>query len=239
MIPIINDLFYWSYSINKISSNYTQWSYNTGDLLLFTWCNDSIFIKKNNSINLEKFNKTYHQNIIPNLFNRIYTHTGIVILVKGIPHIYELSANDSYVYKKNYDNKIPKFCIFKNDYVMDKTPSLININYLKHYGGHINKIPYIGPAIDPKLISYTLNKNKRIESVVEPTIINRCLLNNKNYKPDKMSCSTFTLHVLEDLNIIKKDINKDCYLPKDVEKLCIESGKYDCSNIVFTSNNYV
>ena len=239
IIPIVNDLFYWSHVRNKISSNYKQWSYNTGDLLLFTWINDSIFATKNNNfINLEKFNKSYHHNIVPNLFNRIYTHIGMVIVVNDIPHIYELTLNDGYIYKKNYDHKIPKFCIFKNEYFTDNTPSLININYLEHYGGHVYKLPYIGPTIDPKLISYTLNKNKRIESLTESTVINRCLLNNKNFKPDKMICSTFILHVLEDLNVIKKNINKDCYLPKDVEKLCIESGKYDCSKIDFTLNNY-
>ena len=44
-----------------------------------------------------------------------------------------------------------------------------------------------------------------------------------------MSCSSFILNVLSDLNIIQKD-SKDCYLPKDVKELCIKSEKYDTNN---------
>ena len=239
MFPVINDTVYYYYSYNKISTNLTDWKYVTGDLLLFSWLDDSIYNKKNgNLFNFSKFNTSYHWNIIPNVLYSKYTHIGIVIIFNGEPCVYELTGNDSYIYNKNYDNIIPKFCKFKKDYVNDYTPSLININYLEHYGGHIYKIPYIGAPIDNKLILNTLNKNKKINSVVEKTILNRCILNNKNYKPNVMSCSAFIVTVLNDLNIITKNINKDCYSPIDVETLCIKSGKYNCKNTVFTSNNY-
>ena len=59
-----------------------------GYLLRFMWINDSIFTTTNNNfINLEKFNKSYHRNIVPNLFNRIYTHIGMIIVVNDIHHI--------------------------------------------------------------------------------------------------------------------------------------------------------
>jgi hypothetical protein len=163
----------------------------------------------------------------------------MVIIFEGRPCIYELTGNDSYRYKKEYKNKLKKYCNYKKDFVLDYTPTLVDINYLEHYGGHIYKLPYTGTAISQASIYNTLNKNKFMESEVENTIINRCILKNTTYKKNKMSCSSFIICILNDLGIIQYDINKDCYLPKDVENICIKSGKYDCSNMVFTHNGYL
>lgn len=238
LIPIINDVIYHTYSARNISYNCDNWDYKTGDILLFTWLNDSLFNKTNGSfINMAKFNKSYHNSIVPNLFNMLFTHVGVVIIYNNRPCIYELNENDSYLINKDYNKQIPKFCQFKKKHVFDHTATLIDINYLKYYAGHVYKVPYIGPEISKRVIEYTLIANKNNKNVTVESIINKCILSNKSYPSYLMSCSSFILHALDSLNIIKVN-NKDCYLPCNVLDLCVNSGKYDISRMAFTNNGY-
>ena len=239
LVPLLTDIrYHYFYRPEKTIHNslINSIKYKTGDIVAHTWRNDSLF--DINKVHKYKFNLfKYLREILPNIINGQTSHISIIICLNDVPYVYDLSGYGDYFYDKNPKLPIPKFCNFSKSVIYDDCPALLDIKYLKYYGGHINILPYIGAKPNESDILSVLNKNKNINLRVASSILNKCIINNNNYDKNKMSCSAFTAKILTELNLVVFK-NHYCVIPQSVVDTCIKSGKYDCKNTIFIDNDY-
>jgi hypothetical protein len=237
LTPLLRDILYhyWYRPKNSTDPSYiNNINFRTGDLVLYTWRNHSLF--DTNKVTPYKFSLyAYLREIIPSLVNGQTTHIAVIIKLNNIPYVYDLNVDTDYMFNKNPDLLIPRYCNYLKK-VVCLEPALLDINYLKYYGGHINILPYTG--IDPTEsdILKVLERNKVANLFVVDSIINKCII-NKEHEWYKMSCSAFVAKVLSELNIIKFD-NYYCTTPQSVRNKCVDYNKYDCSSNIFIDNGY-
>ena len=239
ILPFITDARYHYFQRPKNSYHpdiINTIKFRTGDIISYTWRDYSLF--DTNKIHKYKFNVINHLNeILPNLFNGKTTHIAIIICLNNVPYIYEVNDDDAYFYNKNPNLPVPRYCNFYKK-IIGRESGLIDINYLKYYGGHINIIPYVGKYNPTEsTVLNVINNNKMIKLDRFSSIFNECIINNTNYDSNKMTCSAFISKVLTELNILCVD-KYYCILPQNIIDMCIKSGKYDSNNTIFIDNNY-
>jgi hypothetical protein len=120
-----------------------------------------------------------------------YIHVSIIVLIDGIPYMYQLSefSESEYMYCYNTYDKDDKLNL----------PVLLNMDYVNYYRGHIHHFAYTGNHITEYRVKKIIKKNKNVKTSIS-TYAKGFI--NKNYKNKKKHvCVSFISKIIEEMGI--------------------------------------
>jgi hypothetical protein len=189
------------YMIDKTSYELTDIKdikYRTGDIIFHKW-NTNILtydnFNKQTNVNLNIFDNFFQSGFLMNFSPKYYPyiHVAIVVIIDGVPYMYQLSefTEDEYKYCYNTHDK---------DTILN-FPVLLDMEYVNYYRGHMHHFSYTGNSISDDVVKKIIRKNKNVK---KSTLAYMNGLIDKKYKNDqKHMCVSFISKVLEEMGIHK------------------------------------